>query len=848
MRQYITSNFKQKAEMIGNRRAPGETLVRHWRVALSMMLVSTCTQTMVSLAGTGIVATERPETASLLHPSLTSIPNILSIPFSTSFVFFIFLSSTLYSLYPCSFSLVYLSRSLAVHSIFRSPSHSHPLRIFMSPSTTVLFASLFGLSTSLLTGAFPVESRSPLAEVITSCTVNGTAALTFDDGPYLYTKKNVDQLDAAGAVGTWFFNGDNYDCIYNQDAVDRVKYVFDHGHQVASHTWAHANLTTLNKAAITSEFSRTQEAIWKITGAKVAFTRPPYGETNDDVLAVASQQDQNVINWDLDSNDWRGNVNASKGYYDETIAKKPSTILTLNHDTLQPTSDEIIPCAIQALQKAGYKLVSVADCLGVPAYLDFGSAQSRDVADNLSVPVSTVRVICLFNSFYKSTVMKSDGSYEVVSTSLDTDSSPYIAVPSRIYTLSKNTSELPLARLRISVKDLYYMKGIITSAGNRAFYATYPARNTTAPAITRLTDAGAHIIGATKMVQFANGDRATADWVDYHAPFSSRGDENVEPSGSSTGATSIATLDWLDASLGSDTGGSVRSPGAVNVLLLSTVLDTAGYVCSHHYYTIMPQLMPVFYLTRSPKLFASFDKVWYAESFQSYPAFPMKLLVSDEFSLVSDEANDIYNPWIEKLRTFLDGEVVVLSSITNGLTSVYLCLRITLPKTEDAVRISTRRSEIDRALVSSKEQMGMQLKWRRERCLDLDSFLENTESCTKNLFLYPHVFHRLHWHYLHTHIKRKGSIRGHIVAEKRIIPLPPNLPFGFRNIRIASLARSVEIVIPIGQIPYQSNISEIEEQLSVSISLVGRRGCDFDVDKLADEGIVQEVKTGRTAF
>ena len=35
-------------------------------------------------------------------------------------------------------------------------------------------------------------------------------------------------------------------CIYNTDAVDRVKYAYNQGHQVASHTWAHKDLTTLS--------------------------------------------------------------------------------------------------------------------------------------------------------------------------------------------------------------------------------------------------------------------------------------------------------------------------------------------------------------------------------------------------------------------------------------------------------------------------------------------------------------------------------------------------------------------------------------------------------------------------
>ncbi|KAF5346230.1 hypothetical protein D9758_014403 [Tetrapyrgos nigripes] len=443
-------------------------------------------------------------------------------------------------------------------------------------------------------------------------------------------------------------------------------------------------------------------------------------------------------------------------------------------------------------------------------------------------------------SFYKSTVMKSDGSYEVVSASLDTDSSPYIAVPSRVHTLGKNDSRLPLAGLRVSVKDLYYMKGLVTSAGNRAFYATYPARNSTGPAITRLTDLGAHMVGTTKMVQFANGDRATADWVDYHAPFSPRGDGYLEPSGSSTGAgTSIATLDWLDVSLGSDTGGSVRSPAALNgvygirpsvdaisldeVLPLSPILDTAGY------------------LTRSPKLFSSFGKAWYGESFQSYPAFPKKLLVSDDFLSVTDAANAVYSPWIEKLRSFLGGETVGNFSIEgigiDHLFAYYQWTNVGKPLFEDYAAQNGGRSPHINPQVryrwrygESKGADGYAVELEKRETFEnwtLSNFLTgNAESCTESIFLY---------------LINSGTY----TSRETYYSSPFIIPFGFSSSRVANLARSAEVVIPIGQIPFHSNITEVEEYLPVSISLVARRGCDFVlldlVDKLADEGLVQEV-------
>jgi peptidoglycan/xylan/chitin deacetylase (PgdA/CDA1 family) len=35
-------------------------------------------------------------------------------------------------------------------------------------------------------------------------------------------------------------------CIYSTDSVNRLKYAYDRGHQLASHTWAHKDLTTLS--------------------------------------------------------------------------------------------------------------------------------------------------------------------------------------------------------------------------------------------------------------------------------------------------------------------------------------------------------------------------------------------------------------------------------------------------------------------------------------------------------------------------------------------------------------------------------------------------------------------------
>ena len=49
-----------------------------------------------------------------------------------------------------------------------------------------------------------------LGTVITKCSKPGVLALAFDDGPYQYTQKLVDTLNAADAKATFFFTGTLY--------------------------------------------------------------------------------------------------------------------------------------------------------------------------------------------------------------------------------------------------------------------------------------------------------------------------------------------------------------------------------------------------------------------------------------------------------------------------------------------------------------------------------------------------------------------------------------------------------------------------------------------------------------
>ncbi|KAJ2913639.1 hypothetical protein MD484_g6782, partial [Candolleomyces efflorescens] len=244
-----------------------------------------------------------------------------------------------------------------------------------------LATALVASGAALLASASPiVESRQTLAQVITSCTVPNRVALTFDDGPYNYLNDIVNTLDANGAKGTFFFNGNNWRCIYDSDIRPRVKYAYDHGHQVASHTWAHKDLTTLTWDQIHDEMWKVEQALSRITGAYPAWVRPPYGNYNNLVRQAAAVRGLTIANWDFDSGDSTGaSAQQSKNSYNAIANQHPSTILALNHETQSGTAYDVLPYAIQRLKQAGYQLVTVAECLGRQPYQSVGAPQTPDV-------------------------------------------------------------------------------------------------------------------------------------------------------------------------------------------------------------------------------------------------------------------------------------------------------------------------------------------------------------------------------------------------------------------------------------------------------------------------------------
>jgi hypothetical protein len=254
-----------------------------------------------------------------------------------------------------------------------------------------------------------------------------------------------------------------------------------------------------------------------------------------------------------------------------------------------------------------------------------------------------------------------DGRFQPMSAKIAGLASLTVGVPSRLY--FTKTAEKPLAGVRLAVKDIYRLAGVKGSNGNRAWYSLYPASNVTGPAVQRLIDAGAQIVGLQKTSQFANGEVATADWVDLHAPFNPRGDGYQDPGSSSSGAgASVASYEWLDIAIGSDTGGSIRGPAGTDGLFGNR--PSHGLVSLDHVMPLAPTLDTPGFLVRDPYIWDAANKALYGTNYTSLankmPKYPKTIYTLYFPDAADTPANKMLIDFANALASFVGGNTTAL--------------------------------------------------------------------------------------------------------------------------------------------------------------------------------------------
>ena len=190
------------------------------------------------------------------------------------------------------------------------------------------------------------QAGSPAQDEI-NCYEVPCVALTFDDGPSVFTEGLLDILKEHNVRATFFILGSR--ARIQSETVYRT---FQEGHEIGSHTWDHPLLTDLSDEQIQQQLQQTDKIITQIIGEPSRHLRPPYGGYDYRVLEVSGVP---FIFWSVDPLDWRdrdAEIVAAR------IINSPPGAIILAHDIHETTVDAV-PAIIVALKNRGVHFVTV---------------------------------------------------------------------------------------------------------------------------------------------------------------------------------------------------------------------------------------------------------------------------------------------------------------------------------------------------------------------------------------------------------------------------------------------------------------------------------------------------------
>ncbi|WFD36386.1 hypothetical protein MCUN1_003265 [Malassezia cuniculi] len=234
---------------------------------------------------------------------------------------------------------------------------------------------------------------------ISSCPEPSTWGLTFDDGPNCSHNEFYDYLQQQKLRATMFYIGTN---IVNHPY--QAQRVIADGHDVCVHTWSHHYMTTLSNEQVFAELYYTGKIIKAVLGVTPRCWRPPFGDVDDRVRAIAAGLGMRTILWQQDTNDWElGSGQATKdqieGWYTNIINKASNeSPIVLTHEISNATMS-MFESQAPNIQKAYKNVVPLTACLNVTnpypediTYPDFKAFTSGTLDPKNKPDIASVKV------------------------------------------------------------------------------------------------------------------------------------------------------------------------------------------------------------------------------------------------------------------------------------------------------------------------------------------------------------------------------------------------------------------------------------------------------------------------
>lgn len=194
-------------------------------------------------------------------------------------------------------------------------------------------------------GTKPVEASATIQE-------KPKIALTFDDGPSIYTEELLDGLKERGVKATFFVIGKSavsYPKIIKRESAE--------GHLIGNHTYNHVEITKIGDEKAREEIGKTNQVLEEILGREIEYVRPPFG-----LWQKKLEQEMNVlpVMWSIDPLDWTTeNVDE---IVNKVVTQAEENDIILLHDCYKSSVQAALQI-VDILQKKGFEFVTVDELL-----------------------------------------------------------------------------------------------------------------------------------------------------------------------------------------------------------------------------------------------------------------------------------------------------------------------------------------------------------------------------------------------------------------------------------------------------------------------------------------------------
>ncbi len=165
----------------------------------------------------------------------------------------------------------------------------------------------------------------------------------------------IDILGKHNAKATFFVVGD-----WVEKNPDAVKKLYKAGHEIGNHSDTHASFSRIGYEEIQTEILECNKKIKAITGHSTKLVRAPSGDYNNQSINASGELDMMMIQWDVDSLDWK--LLSVEEMYNRVTEKTKNGSILLFHNGVENTP-EALDKILTKLEKDGYEFVTVSELI-----------------------------------------------------------------------------------------------------------------------------------------------------------------------------------------------------------------------------------------------------------------------------------------------------------------------------------------------------------------------------------------------------------------------------------------------------------------------------------------------------